>query len=79
MNIKRFRTAALALVTILGAADLSTAGATPMPVDRCDDAAAGFAAGFCSGKGHSDWGSVTYSCSGGTVTIHEVECVDVVQ
>lgn len=76
MNVKRFRTAALALVTILGAADLSTAGATPAPVDGCEDNATGFAAGFCAGKGHDDWGSVTYTCSGGKATILEVECVD---
>ena len=76
MNIKKFRTAGLALVTILGAANLSAADAPAVVQDACDDNAAGFAAGFCAGKGHDDWGSVTYTCDGGKASVISVTCVD---
>lgn len=76
MNIAGLRNVGLALVTLVGAAHLSTAEATPLKSDACDDNAAGFAAGFCAGKGHDDWGSVTYTCNGGTAQIVSVTCVD---
>lgn len=76
MTIDGFRTVGLALVTLLGAAHLSTAEATPLNADACDDNAAGYAAGFCDGKGHDDWGSVTYTCKGGQAQIISVTCVD---
>jgi hypothetical protein len=76
MNIEGFRTVGLALVTLLGAAHLSTAEATPLATDPCEDNATGFAAGFCSAMGHDDWGSVTYECVDGRARVVEVECVD---
>jgi hypothetical protein len=76
MTIDGFRTVGLALVTLLGAAHLSTAEATPLNNESCHDKAAGYAAGFCDGMGHDDWGSVTYTCNGDQPQILEVECTD---
>lgn len=75
MNISGFRTIGLSLVTLLGAAHLSTAEATP-PAPDCHDEAAGFARGFCAGAGHDDWSSVTYTCEGGQAQIISVTCSD---
>jgi len=78
MAANKFRTIGLALVTMLGSAHLTTTAAAA-PVQDCESNATGFAAGFCSAMGHDDWGSVTYTCSGGKAQVVEVECVDQVQ
>lgn len=74
MNISGIRTVGLALVTLVGAAHLSTAEATPLTLDECDRNAISYAQGYCDGRGTAGWSSVTYTCVGGQAQVSSVRC-----
>ena len=67
----------LAIVTLAGAFHLNSAqAAEPGSADECDTWAAGYASGFCAAKGGRP-SSVSYTCNtDGSITIHEVTCLE---
>ncbi|HEX8674891.1 MAG TPA: hypothetical protein VF710_23530 [Longimicrobium sp.] len=81
MNISGIRTAGLALVTLLGAAHLSTVEATPLKVGSCDgnpdschDNATTYAQIYCHAMGKDNWSTVSYWCDGSTAHVTYVTC-----
>jgi hypothetical protein len=81
MKISGFRTAGFALVTLLGAAHLTTAEATPLKVGSCNnnlnschDDAARYAQIYCHAHRYDNWSSVSYWCDGSTAHVTYVTC-----